>query len=141
MFFHICSVFIQLILTEKGHHLVQTGATEKIAVLMDVCMYVYSACTCGSARTITIERKRKHALAGTNINFNIDDHFRLEMVVNIEIQILYGIGMRLLCSKFCRLFYSALPKMCTHYSLASVRLFPKKMLFNILCTYRIGIVT
>ena len=53
-----------------------------------VCMYVYSACTCGSARTITIERK--HALAGTNINFNIDDHFRLEMVVNIEIQILYG---------------------------------------------------
>ena len=55
---------------------------------MYVCMYVYSACTCGSARKITIERK--HALADTNINFNIDDHFRLEMVVNIEIQILYG---------------------------------------------------
>ena len=90
MFFHICSVFIQVILTEEGHHLVQMGATEKIAVLMDVyvCMYVYSACTCGSARTITIERK--HALAGTNINFNIDDHFRLEMVVNTELQILYG---------------------------------------------------
>ena len=64
------------------------GATEKIAVLMYVCMYVYSACTCGSARKITIERK--HALADTNINFNIDDHFRLEMVVNIEIPILYG---------------------------------------------------
>ena len=60
MFFHICSVFIQLILTEEGHHLVQMGATEKIAVLwmyVYVCMYVYSACTCGSARTITIERK------------------------------------------------------------------------------------
>ena len=83
MFFHICSVFIQLILTEEGNHLVQMGATEKIAVLMYIYMYVYSACTCGSARTITIERK--HALAGTNINFNIDDHFRLEMVVNIEL--------------------------------------------------------
>ena len=38
MFFQICSVFIQLILTEEGHHLVQMGATEKIAVLMDVCV-------------------------------------------------------------------------------------------------------
>ena len=36
---------------------------------MYVCMYVYSSCTCGSARTITIERK--HALASTNINFLI----------------------------------------------------------------------
>ena len=41
MFFHICSVFIQLILTEEGNNLVQMGATEKIAVLMDVCVCMY----------------------------------------------------------------------------------------------------
>ena len=97
MFFHICSVFIQLILIEEGHHLVQMGATEKIAVLMDVhvcvCMYI---CTCTPrARVVQPAQSRSSAstrstLAGTNINFNIDDHFRLEMVVNIELQILYG---------------------------------------------------
>ena len=46
MFFHICSVFIQLILTEEGHHLVPMGATEKIAVLMDVCVCMYVRVLC-----------------------------------------------------------------------------------------------
>ena len=40
MFFHLSSVFIYLIVTEEGNHLVQIGAIEEIAVLMDVCMYV-----------------------------------------------------------------------------------------------------
>ena len=44
MFFHNCSVFSQLILTEEGHHLVQMGATEKICCSYGcMCMYV---CTC-----------------------------------------------------------------------------------------------
>ena len=59
MFFHICSVFIQLILTEKGHHLVQMGATEKIAVLMDVC-----TCT-PRARVVQPAQSRSSAIEST----------------------------------------------------------------------------
>ena len=51
MFFHICSVFIQLILTLEGHHLVQ----------MDVCVCMY-VCTCTSrARVVQPAQSRSSA--------------------------------------------------------------------------------
>ena len=72
MFFHLSSVFIYLIVTEEGNHLVQIGSIEEIAVLMDVYMYpryMYS-CTChgrqkqygwcGIRHTTSMERKQCH---------------------------------------------------------------------------------
>ena len=63
MFFHICSVFIQLILTEEVHHLVPMGATEKIAVLMDVCVCMCTyVCTCTPrARVVQPAKSRSSA--------------------------------------------------------------------------------
>ena len=71
------------------------GDRENCCYYGCMCMYV---CVCMYVRVLCVHvwfspqiHDRAQARARrTNINFNIDDHFRMEMVVNIEIPILYG---------------------------------------------------
>ena len=40
------------------------------------------------------------------------------------------VGLRQLCSKFCRIFYSVLPEKLSNYSLSSIQLFSKKFSYS-----------